>query len=68
MNQFIIVCFENTFDGVLLKDRGNIVSTKQGHKGIGISIIKDVVEKYDGNASFKTENDRFIIEIVIPIV
>lgn len=67
VNDFIIICFENSFNGNINIKNGNIFSSKSKHDGLGISIIKSSIEKYSGSISFNYENNTFKAEALIPI-
>ena len=66
-NDYIIIKCENTYDGVLKKNSyGNYITTKQEEKqhGYGINIIKNIVDKYNGEINFITKNNIFKIVII----
>lgn len=66
-NDYIIIKCENTYDGFLKKNSyGNFITTKLDVKkhGYGINIIKNVVDKYDGEINFITKNNVFKIVII----
>ena len=68
INDFIVICFENSFNGKILKRDDMILSTKKEHEGVGISIITAAVKKYDGFMNFEGDTDTFKIKIMIPII
>ena len=35
--------------------------------GYGVKSIQSIVNKYKGNVSFKTSEDRFILDIIFPL-
>ena len=39
VNDFYVIYFENSFNGYVKKRFDNIISTKESHKGVGLSII-----------------------------
>lgn len=47
---------ENTFDPKY---------TKTGHKGLGLEILKGIVDKHDGEMITKTEDNKFSIELSV---
>lgn len=61
----IVINMKNTSISVPVKKSKIFQSTKQGHMGIGISNIKEVVEKYSGNISFVNTRDYFEVHIFI---
>lgn len=66
-NNFVIINFENSFDGIYLLNGKKLISTKKRHEGIGLSSIKTSVEKYDGTFETEMENKIFKAEITIPM-
>lgn len=53
-----------------IKFENNIPVTSKGdnvYHGFGVKSICHIAEKYDGDVSIKTRNDRFILDILIPI-
>jgi len=65
-NNFIIINIINSFNSLNLKG-DEFLSTKIGHTGIGISNIKSVVEKYNGNIKLEYVKNNFFTKIIIPI-
>jgi len=41
------------------------VSTKPGHKGLGMLILEEIVKKYDGDLNFDYTEEFFITKINI---
>lgn len=69
VNNFIVVCVENSHNGVIRADKENdrFLSTKKKHEGLGLSIIKNTVEKYKGNINIDVEEKIFRVDILIPV-
>lgn len=67
INDFIVICFENSFNGKINKKGDIILSTKEEHEGVGISIITAAVKKYDGFMNYESDTDTFKIKIMIPV-
>lgn len=67
--QHLLIKTINPYGQKINKKNGIFLTTKSNvsHHGFGISSIKNVVKKYNGNASFSTQNDTFIVNISIPI-
>lgn len=67
MNYILLEC-ENTFDGkIKLNKKKQLVSLKDGDHGYGTKIIKNIVEKYDGELNYDCLNNLFKLEIMIKI-
>ena len=67
---FVILRFENYFDGRLEIKEGIPVTTKTKKKefhGFGIRSIKYVVDKYDGAVSISQNENWFELKILIPM-
>lgn len=47
-NNFLLINIENSFNGVIIKDKDTFTSTKPDHDGVGLKSVRLVVEKYDG--------------------
>ena len=44
-NGFILICFENSYNGIIKKEDSKIKSVKKDHTGWGLSILKTTAEK-----------------------
>ncbi len=67
VSDFIAISFENSFNGVVKKEIGNLLSTKANHEGVGMSIIKTSVEKYGGTLTIVHDKNIFKVDILIPV-
>ena len=47
-NNFLLVNIENSYNGVVIKNKDGYISTKNNHDGMGLKSVQLVVEKYDG--------------------
>lgn len=66
---FVILRFENYFEGELIIQEGTPVTTKKkeaGYHGYGIKSIQHVVNKYGGAVSFGKVDNWFELKILIP--
>ena len=61
--QMLTITIDNSFDGSINNGGGFFLS----HKGIGISSVKAVAQKYGGTAQFKAEGDIFQVSILLNI-
>jgi sensor histidine kinase regulating citrate/malate metabolism len=66
---FLMIRFENYFEGDLKYREGILATTKkeQGFHGYGIKSIKYTVNKYGGAVGITAENNWFDLKILIPI-
>ena len=66
---FLIIRFENYYEGELKYKEGRLVTTKKNKEfhGYGIKSIKYIASKYEGGVSINTENNWFDLKILIPI-
>ena len=70
VNGFIIVNMENVYfiNKLVFDKKGRIVTSKEDHMGVGLSIVESVVEKYNGFFHInKNVQDKFVVELTIPI-
>lgn len=66
---FLMMRFENYFEGSLTYKEGKLVTTKKEKEfhGYGIKSIRYTVNKYEGAVSIDTEDSWFDLKILIPI-
>lgn len=67
VNDFVVINFENVFDGVINEHDGKLLSTKEQHEGVGMSIIKSSVEKYKGTLVIDHDENIFKAKALIPL-
>lgn len=67
VNDFVLVSFENSFNGELRKNGDTLKTTKKDHDGVGLTIIKSTVEKYNGYINIENDDNIFKVEIMFPI-
>ena len=67
--RFLILRFENYFEGELAQKDGHFLTTKEknGFHGYGIKSIRYIVEKYEGALTVETRENWFEMKILIPI-
>lgn len=67
--QYLLIKAMNPYKKKLKFKNGIFLTTKSNtsHHGFGITSIKNIVKKYNGNASFSTQNNIFTASISIPI-
>lgn len=64
---FILINFKNTYDGKVHKVAKGFKSTKEGHRGVGLTIIRGTVEKYGGLLNMEAGATEFTVEITLPV-
>jgi len=64
----LYIRIENGYQGDLKSKNIGFETTKADKRnhGIGMQVIYDVVEKYNGNLKISTNNNNFIVEITFP--
>lgn len=62
----IMIHVENPTKNDLKREGNTIVSTKEGHLGLGLKNVEMVVEKYKGNFKTDVKDGTFIAAITIP--
>lgn len=66
-NQMIMIEIENSYISKIQKKDGKFISTKQNHRGLGLSNIYDTINKYNGFIDIKYDENTFTVIICIPI-
>jgi uncharacterized membrane protein YqjE len=66
-NDYYIISCKNKIDSSILADNPDLITSKtdKAKHGKGLLIIKDVVNKYNGNVSFQETNGWFIINVIL---
>lgn len=66
---FILLRFENYYEGGLSYEEGKLVTTKKerGFHGYGLKSIRYSVNKYDGAVTIDTKENWFDLKILIPM-
>lgn len=66
----LLINAKNTFKGEIIKRGETLISTKESAKeahGIGLSNVRRVIDKYDGEMMINTDNQFFSVHIVMYI-
>lgn len=68
-NELLLIRIENFFLNPLEIYNGNFLTTKKDNRyhGYGLKSIKNIIGKYGGSVSIKTDNNWFRLVILIPI-
>ena len=66
-NDYFIISCKNKIDSSILADNPDLITSKtdKAKHGKGLLIIKDVVNKYNGNVSFQETSGCFIINVIL---
>ena len=70
VNNLLTINIRNSFDGSVIFDESGLPKTTKedsSYHGYGVKSISMIVDKYDGNATFKTHNKMFSANILIPL-
>ncbi len=64
----LIIIIDNTYNGKITINEGNIVTTKKSkdNHGIGLKNVKSIVEQNNGDIDIKYTDNTFTVEILIP--
>ncbi len=67
-NNFVIMRFENYFESEIRIEDDLPATTKQNkdYHGFGLKSIRYTAEKYEGSITIRTEDDWFILRVLIP--
>ena len=70
VNQFAVIKCKNTKINDIIIKKDKIITDKRDYfiHGIGISSIKNSVEKYDGNVEIDISDNDFLMTIYIPLI
>lgn len=68
-DEYLVIKSSNNFDGKLIKQSKNILSSKRNYKnmGYGMKIINDIANKYNGQVSVTHNKNVFEITILLKI-
>ena len=63
----LIISIENSYNGIVLYENGEIVTTKKNRDrhGKGLSNVRKAVEKYNGLLKFTHDNNIFTAEVLL---
>lgn len=61
-----IINFSNTYNGCVQRKQNQYLSTKPNHMGLGMRIMKEIIQKYEGTFQCDEKDETFHVGIVIP--
>ena len=66
-NNVIVICFENSFNGVVNKKYNRLASTKNSNDGWGLPILSTVAQKYNGLFFTEYVGNTFKAEMTLSV-
>ena len=64
----MVITVDNSYEGTILKEEGVFLSSKRNGKGVGITSVQAVAEKYDGQARFEFSDDAFRASVMLRLM
>lgn len=64
-SKYIHILCRNSVVPDLLEKNPDLVTAKAGNHGLGLQIVRSIVEKYDGMFSYSVENETFNIQLMM---
>jgi len=66
--EYVVIAVDNTFEGEIKQDKDIFLSSKREGKGIGITSIQAVAEKYHGQTKFQFSHNVFRASVMLRLV
>ena len=68
-NSMLYICCENPYEGELLKQDGELKTTKKdaAKHGIGLSSVKHICKKYNGSVEVETADNIFRLSVLLNV-
>lgn len=66
VNEMLIILIENSCKNTLNYKNSKLISTKNGHKGIGFSNVEKTIKKYKGTADIEIKNSKCTVLLSLP--
>lgn len=63
--QMLSISVQNSYSGIIIKEKGCYMSSKRNEYGIGLSSISYIVEQHNGVMRVQNSNDVFTVNILI---
>jgi sensor histidine kinase regulating citrate/malate metabolism len=61
----LTMTIDNTFDGAYRQEDGHFLSRKHFGRGIGLSSVRTIVERYDGSIKVEAANGVFMVSLYV---
>lgn len=68
VGEYVVIAVDNSFEGEIKKEKDVFLSSKREGKGIGITSVQAVAEKYQGQAEFEFFDNVFRASVMLKIV
>lgn len=61
------ICIKNTYDGILMQEKGKIVTRKKdaANHGRGLASVRRTIKKYDGDMKIRFDEKEFQVDAVL---
>ncbi len=68
-NSMLFICCENSYQGELIQQDGELKTTKKdtAKHGIGLSSVKHICKKYNGSLELETEGQTFRVSVLLNV-
>jgi len=68
-NSMLYICCENPYEGELIKQDGELKTTKKdaAKHGIGLSSVKHICKKYNGSLEVETKDNIFRVSVLLNV-
>lgn len=68
-NSMLYICCENPYEGELIKQDGELKTTKKdtAKHGIGLSSVKHICKKYNGSLEVETADNLFRVSVLLNV-
>ena len=62
----LVIKVKNAFNNEIRYNKEELMSTKEGHSGLGIKSVKSVVSKYQGEIRMNKTDNMYSMIIIFP--
>lgn len=66
--EYVVIAVDNSFDGGIRKDKDVFLSSKRDGKGIGITSVQAVADKYNGQTKFEYFDNVFRASVMLRLL
>ena len=66
--RYEILTIDNSYNGVVCQNKqGRYLSTKKNGSGLGLTSVRNIVDRYDGNLVIRHDNGVFRVSVMLNI-